>query len=106
MHALFVSLATKPPNLLSPHVYLFDSEQEAEEFALDELIETGQIALSKVGDGFYERPLSNASVPAKDGIEEFHDGLRSSEYFHIYDVTDKRSQEMHNDGRTQNARAT
>ena len=91
MHALFVSLSTQLGNLRTPHVYLFDSEVEAEHFAVVALSEAGALAVTVLSPGRYKRPLSDGWITAAEVLEEFQDNLGASEYFHVYDVTDSRS---------------
>ena len=90
MYALFVSLETAMNNLKSPHVYIFDSEEEAEDFAVVSLSEAGLMAISVLSSGLYALPLSAEGITAAEVLDEFQDGLGASEYYHVYDVTDSR----------------
>ena len=87
MHALFVSLSTNLPTLKSPHVYLFDTQEEAEHFAVNALSEAGMAAITVLDSGRYQRPLSSEELTAEQVLEEFQDGLGSSEYLHVVPTT-------------------
>lgn len=85
-HALFVKVDSGLGDLKSPHVYLFPSGDQAVSFAIVELIKARELVFRKgvfvvAGEDYGHRTPSQA-------LREWQNSLSSSEYFHIYDITD------------------
>jgi len=95
MHALFVSLSTET-RVPNPHVFLFDDDGPFLKFAIDTLVDAQ--FLTREPDGTFTALYTDGHgtlqsenlLTAKDALEYVQESLGGSEYFHIYEVTDKR----------------
>ena len=88
MHALFVSVSTDI-GIESPHVYLFDNESAATQFAVTALVEARLLVKNPDGT-IYSSDRQEAFGTWESALEAFQDELGGSEYFHVYNTTEPR----------------
>ena len=86
MYALFVSLSTDI-GLNNLHVYLFDSEAAAITFAVDALVEAGDLNREPGGRISSVDREDFFWTTEEEALDAWQETLGGSEYFHVYDTT-------------------